>query len=70
MSCTLGCMGCMSFLEYMGFVLVVFPLKCGFIMVLMHIHYTAVHMSYSAYTLYQEWIKKSTQLRGRASPTV
>ena len=26
-------LGCMSFLEYMGFVLVVFPLKCGFIIV-------------------------------------
>ena len=26
-------LGCMSFLEYMGFVLVVFPLKCGSIIV-------------------------------------
>ena len=26
-------LGCMSFLEYMGFVLVLFPLKCGFIIV-------------------------------------
>ena len=30
-------LGCVSFLEYMGFVLVVFPLKCGFIIVLVPI---------------------------------
>ena len=30
---------CMSFLEYMGFVLVVFPLKCGFIITKMYISF-------------------------------
>ena len=31
-------LGCMSFLEYMGFVLVVFPLKCDFIIVQVYIY--------------------------------
>ena len=36
-------LGCMSFLEYMGFVLVVFPLKCGFIIVQIQMYYKVTY---------------------------
>ena len=44
-------LGCMRFLEYMGFVLAVFPLKYGFIIVQMLIHcmcFVYLHVSVRA----------------------